>query len=428
MYAAASFLFFTATWATAPFETYTWETKKGVHVIFYPAMEVPMLDLSIAFAAGSAYDQDAFGLSTLTTRLLNQGSNGLNANIIAERLAQTGAQYGGGSAQDMAVLSLKTLVRPDALQQAIETFSSILTHPDFPQEAFEHEKNQQLMAISETEESPEAIANQTFFQVLYKTHPYGHPIIGDRNHLDRITNKQVRDFYNQYFVSQNAILVMVGAIDKATAHRLSERVTEDLPKGVAAKPIPIAEPLTEAMDIEVHFPSKQTLLRLGQLGVVHQDKDYFPLMVGNYILGGGMDSRLSLELREKRGLTYGVSSQFVPLTGKGPFLISFSTKNSQAKMAIDSTRKQLLSFITLGPNAHELTAAKQYLMGSFPISLSSNRNIADVLLKMSFYHLPEDYLKTYLSKINAVSIQDIKNAFQHLINPNKLLQVSVGKR
>ncbi len=179
----------------------------------------------------------------------------------------------------------------------------------------------------------------------------------------------------------------------------------------------------------MQFPSSQTVLRLGQLGITHHDHHYFPLIVGNYILGGGsLVSKLSHELREKRGLTYGVYSQFFPRPGKGPFLISFSTKNSQSKTAIEVTRTTLSTFIKTGPSAHELLAAKQYLTGSYPLSLASNSSIADMLLKIAFYHLPSDYLQTYVEHINAVSTEDIKQAFQQLIVPNKLLQVSVGKR
>ena len=151
-------------------------------------------------------------------------------------------------------------------------------------------------------------------------------------------------------------------------------------------------------------------------------------MVGNYILGGGaLVSRLSHELREKRGLTYGVYSQFLPMPGIGPLLINLSTKNNQAKIAMDITRKTLSSFIQTGPDKRELIAAKQYLIGSFPLSLGSNQSIADMLLKIAFYHLPKDYLQSYVDRINAVTTEDIKIAFQDIIRPNKLLQIAVGK-
>lgn len=414
--------------ADKPFATLQWETKNGAHVVFYQAMEVPMLDISIAFAAGSAYDGDAFGLSSLTTRLLNQGNAGLDANSVAEKLEETGAQFEAANNRDMVVLNLKTLTKTDALKQAFQIFTSILTHPDFLEAEFIQEKEQQLMSILQSQESPDEIANQAFYQILYKNHPYAHPIIGDRAHVEQLKLEQVRNFYNHFFVSNNAIIVLVGAIDLAKAHQLAEQLTADLPRGQPAAPVPLALPLTEASDVEVPFRSTQTILRLGQLGIRHDNPHYFPLIVGNYILGGGsLVSRLAEELREKKGFTYNVSSQFSPMPGRGPFLIGLSTKTNQKKIALEMIRSTLATFIKSGPNEQELEAAKQYLKGSFPLSLGSNRSIADMLLKLAFYHLPENYLQTYVEHIDAVTTNDIKTAFQDLLIPNKLLQVSVGK-
>jgi len=415
-------------WASKPFETSNWQTKNGARVVFYQAMEVPMLDISIAFAAGSAYDGDNFGLSSLTTRLINQGNGGLDANTIAERLAGTGAQFEAGSNQDMVILNLRSLAKPDSLKSASNLFSLIINHPDFPIDSFNREKNQQLIAIAQAQESPDEIANQLFFKVLYKNHPYAHPMVGDKESIRRLSIEQIRQFYQQFFVSSNAVVVLVGAIDKPTAEQLAEQITKDLTKGHPAPAIPKAQPLTEEMNIEIPFPSSQTVLRLGQLGITHHDKNYFPLMVGNYILGGeSLVSKLGQELRVKKGLTYGVYSQFSPMPGRGPFLISLSTKNSQAKTAINITRETLLSFIKTGPDEASLSAAKQYLTGSFPLSLASNKTIANMLLKIAFYGLPDDFLRTYIDHINEVTTDKIKASFQELIAPNALLQISVGK-
>ena len=414
--------------SSKPFETLKWKTKNGVRVVFYKAMEVHMLDISMAFAAGSAYDAEQFGLSALTTHLLNQGSKGLDANKIAEQLAETGAQFEAASNQDMSIFNLRTLTSHDTLEKASLIFSNILTHPDFTDSAFSRLKNQQLMAITQRLESPDDIAQQTFYQMLYQKHPYGHPVLGNKEQVNHLTVEDAKAFYSQYYVSQNAIMVMVGAIDEATAHQLAEKISADLPSGEAARPIPEAPALTEEMDIVVPFTASQTILILGQLGITHHDADYFPLMVGNYILGGGsLVSELSEALREKKGWTYGIYSQFTPMPAKGPFTISFSTKTSHAINALKLTRDILSSFIQNGPSAKELEAAKQYLTGSFPLSLASNRSIANMLIKIEFYHLADDFLDSYVRHINAVTAEDIKKAFQRTVIPNRLLQVSVGK-
>jgi zinc protease len=151
-------------------------------------------------------------------------------------------------------------------------------------------------------------------------------------------------------------------------------------------------------------------------------------MVGNYILGGGaMVSRLSNEIREKRGLSYNVNSELMPLPAEGPFVISLSTKTSQREKALEITEKTLADFVNDGPTEKELTAAKQYLSGSFSLSLASNSSIATMLLRLSFYNLPDNYLDTYIAHIENVSTEDIKNAFSALIKPEQLLEVTVGK-
>lgn len=415
--------------SAAPFETQQWQTPNGVTVIFYPAKEVPILDISIAFAAGSAYDGGAYGLSTLTAQLMNQGNNGLDASAIAEKIEHTGAQYGATSTRDMVALNLRTLTRSDALNEAITTYADIINHPDFPEASFTRQKNQQLMSIQQVKDSPDDVANQVFFQALYHEHPYAHPIIGDTSHVTALTLNQVQAFYKRYFVGKNAVLVMVGAIDSPTAHRLANQLAGQLPLGEPSPSIPKAKPLLKSESQSIPFPSSQTILRLGQLGINHDDPRYFPLLVGNYTLGGGsLVSELAIELREKRGLTYGVYSQYSPMPGLGPFVISLSTRRDQAATAVNLTREVLSAFISKGPTASELQSAKQFLTGGFPLSLASNRNIADILLKMAFYHLPSDYLNTYLQHINDVTLNEVKNAFQTQIVPGALLQVSVGKK
>lgn len=424
---AVFFFMLTQAFAGTSLETQTWLTSNGSRVVFYPAPEVPMLDINIAFAAGSAYDGRQWGLSALTTALLDQGNAGMNASTVASQFAQVGAQYGGASSQDMIALTLRTLTRPDALKQATAMFASLINHPDFPPDAFLREKNQQLMSIKQDLDLPETIAKQTFYQALYGQHPYAHPINGTPATVHALTVEDVRHFYQQYVVSRNAVIVLVGAIDVARAHEIAELMTHDLPKGKRAASIPLAQPLANALTIEVPHASPQTVVRLGTLGITHQVNHYFPLQVGNYILGGGtLVSQLATELREKRGLTYNVTSQFSPMPGIGPFVIGFSTQNKQTKMALNVTRDTLSSFIHSGPTEEELAGAKQYLTGSFSVSLGSNRSMADLLLRLAFYRLPSDFLSTYIAHINAVQRTEIQSAFQTQINPNALLQVTVG--
>jgi len=406
-----------------------WQTRNGTPVVFYQALQVPMLDIKIAFAAGSAYDGQSFGLSALTSELLNQGNKGLSTTEIAEQLADTGAQFSAGSTRDMVELSLKTLTKKDALGKALKVFNLIMTQPDFPEKAFKREKQQQLRAIQYSFQSPPSIATNAFFKKLYQKHPYAHPILGTKDSVNNIKREDVIQFYKRYFNAQNAILVMVGAIDKKEAQNIAEQLTQNLPQGTHAPSVPEAHPLKKGQTIHIPYTSTQTVIRSGQLAIDHHNPDYFPLTVGNYILGGGsLVSRLQTQVRIKRGLTYGIYSQFLPLPGLGPFLIRFSTKNEQAANALKVTQNVLERFIEQGPDKSELIAAKKYLTGSFPLSLASNSRIASMLLKITFYRLPNNYLDTYVDNINKVSIKDINKAFHKRIDPKQFLTVSVGRK
>ncbi|KTC91911.1 M16 family metallopeptidase [Legionella cincinnatiensis] len=410
------------------FKTERWKTQNGVQVVFYQAMEVPMLDISLAFAAGSANDGPQYGLAALTSQMMNQGNSGQEATTIAETLADTGAQYHVEINRDMVVLHLKTLVSKDQLIQASKTFTQIINHPDFPDEAFIREKKQQLLAIEQRQESPEEVANLNFFKTLYQQHPYAHSVNGTSETVKAINKNQIIEFYKRYYVGNNAVLVMVGAITSQTAHQLADQLTQELPKGQPAPEIPKAQQLSQAQAINIPFPSSQTIIRLGQIGIDHHNPNYFPLIVGNYILGGGLlVSRLAIEIREKRGLTYGIDSQFIPMPGRGPFLISYSTKNQQTKNSLDIIQKTLATYINDGPSNEEMEAAKQYLTGSFPLSLSGNRSIATILLRMAFYHLPDDFLDNYTAHINSVTSEQVKEAFKKQVNPDKFLLITVGQ-
>jgi zinc protease len=359
--------------------------------------------------------------------LLSQGTNQLNATQIAEQFADSGAQFNESVSRDMAVLQLKTLTKDDALKKSVDTLAAIISKPAFRQEAFNREKNQQLAGITQMQESPNDVANLVFFNKLYQQHPYAHSVQGTIESVKAIKPSQVREFYKRFFVAKNAVIVIVGAVDSEKAHQLAEQLTNNLPQGQEAPPVPKANQLTAGENVNINFPSSQTMLRIGQVGINHTTPDYFPLMIGNYILGGGsLVSRLSHEVREKRGLTYGVDSQLMPMPGNGSFLISLSTQNKQATTALKITEETLSGILANGPSEEELQAAKQYIIGSFPLSLASNSSIAGMLLRISFYHLPDDYLDTYTARVSAVSVDDIKRAFKNLIHPDKMLHVSVG--
>ena len=192
---------------------------------------------------------------------------------------------------------------------------------------------------------------------------------------------------------------------------IAQRLTEDLPRGTAATPL--AEPsLPKAAEKRLAHPSAQAHLLLGLPALKRGDPDFFPLLVGNYVLGGGgFVSRLMQEVRDKRGYAYSVYSYFAPMRQTGPFQIGLQTKRSQAADALKLTRDILDGFLKQGPSEAELAAAKANLTGSFPLRLDSNHKILENVAMIGFYGLPLDYLDTYQAKVQAVTVDDVKRAF-----------------
>ncbi len=405
----------------------SWSTAKQTNVYFVEKHNLPIVDINIMFHAGSAYDEKHFGIATLTASLLNQGANGKSANDIALAFDDVGALYSSDVKKDYASISLRTLSEAHALDTATHLLKTIVTQPSFPNSAFLRTKQQLIAAIKHSNDTPGQIANKTFFETLYPHHPYGHPSIGTLETLDKITNATVHRFYQEHYAANQSALVIVGDISLKKAKMLAEFLTSDLAIVDKSTKLPKVPPIA-AMTKAVPFKSSQTVIRIGQLGIDYHNKDYFPLIVGNYILGGGgLVSRLADEIREKRGLSYGVGSFFIPLLARGPFIISLATKSQQTTNALEVTDKTVKQYITKGPTKQELIAAKKYLTGSFPLKLSSNRDILNMVSLIGFYRLPLDYLDTYTDNIKAVTLSDINHAVKRWLHPKAFITITVGQ-
>jgi zinc protease len=414
--------------ASAVPEIQHWQTANGARVYFVRAPELPIVDLRVTFDAGSARDGDKPGLALLTNGLLAEGAGGLNADQLAEIFDNRGAEFGNGSLRDMAWVELRSLSEDTLLQPALQGLATLLGQPDFPAEAMERERQRMLAGLAHEKQRPSALASKAFYRELYGEHPYAIPSNGDENSVVALTIEDLRAFHRRYYVAANAVLVIVGALDRAVAESLAETVISRLPVGEPAPALPEAKPLDQVRTVHIPHPSSQTHILLGALGMKRGDPDYFPLYVGNHIFGGsGLVSRLMQQVREDRGLAYSVSSGFSPMRAAGPLSISLQTRNEQAGEALKVVRDALRKFIAQGPSEEELKAAKQNLTGGFPLDIDSNREIAGYLAMIGFYRLPLDYLATLMGNIESVSAAQIREAFQRRVDPDKLLLITVGQ-
>ncbi len=407
----------------------TWQSENGANVYFVEAKELPIVDIQIIFDAGSARNGKKAGLAGLTNSLLDEGAGGLTADQISQGFDNMGANYGASAGYDSASISLRSLSDPALLEPALENLSRVLVKPDFPEGALTRQKNRALIGIRSKQQSPGALANDAFFAEVFKGHPYAVPSSGTEESISALLRNDVVGFHKSYYVTKNATIAIVGDLTKAQAKAMVEKLLKDLPAGKKPQAIPAVQVLEEAAIVQIDHPSLQTHILLGQTGLKRGDPDYFPLYVGNHVLGGGgMVSRLFAEIREKRGLSYGANSYFSPMRENGPFTASLQTRTDQTEEALSVLQEHLKIFINNGPTETELEASKKNITGGFPLRLSSNSKIIGYIGMIGFYGLPNDYLDTFNANVNAVTVDQIKDAFKRRLSPDKFVIVMVGPR
>ncbi len=403
-----------------------WTTSSGARVYFVESRSIPMLDINVDFDAGGRRSpDDKAGLAGLTHSLIKAGSAARSEEEISRRIADVGAELGGSVDRDRAGLSLRTLSSERERSQAIATFAEILQTPAFPDAAFAREKARLSDAVKEDETKPEAIASKAFYRLLYGTHPYGlAPVPGT---VARIQRADVEAFYRDNYVAERAAVTILGDVDRALAERIAEQLTAGLPRSVGAPaPLPaVVQPRGDTARIA--HPASQSHILLGLPAIERSDPDYFPMLVGNYVLGGGgFVSRLYLEVREKRGYAYSVYSYFLPLAQEGPFQIGLQTKKEQAEEALARVHMVLDEFLARGPSAAELKAAKQNLVGGFALRIDSNRKQLEQVALIGYYRLPLTWLDDFTAKVEKVSVADVRAAFARHVRPEHLVTVVVG--
>ncbi len=405
-----------------------WQAKSGARVYFVESRDLPMLDVSVDFPAGSVFDTAAkSGLAALTASMLKLGAGGLSEDEIARRIADTGAQLGGRFENDRAGMSLRTLTSSEELKQALDILARIVQRPEFPATVLEREKARIIAGIKESDTKPETILARNFGAMIYGSHAYGLRSSGEVATVATLTREDVMGFYRRHYTSDHAVVSIMGNLPRAAAEALAEQVTAVLPRAGAPAVISAVPDLARAVSRAFPHPATQSHLMMGAPGIKRDDPDYFPLFVGNYVLGGGgFVSRITEEVRSKRGLAYSAYSYFSPMQERGPFVIGLQTRKDQAAQALDVVRATLGEFLAQGPTEDELAKAKQNIIGGFPLRIDSNRKILDYLGVIGFYKLPLTYLDDFVTNVEKVTTIDIKNAFARRVNPERMVTVIVG--
>lgn len=410
----------------------TWKLDNGARVYFVENHALPIVDLSVQFDAGERRDtKDKAGLAAMTNALLTRGVQAqgslpeLTESQVLDGFADIVAQYGGGAGSDSGGVGLRVLSDKTDRTAAVTLLSRVLSKPSFPVDALTRDKARVIGSLKDAQTKPGVIAGQTFQAALYGTHPYGYEATPAT--IDALTREDIVAFHRTHYVANSAVITLVGDLTKDEANSIAVQLTAQLPQGTALPAMPPVPPAV-ASDQRIAHPASQSHILIGMPALVRGDPDFFPLLVGNYVLGGGgFVSRLMHEVREKRGLTYGVSSGFSPQVQPGPFTISLQTKKEQTKEALKVTLDTLDAFLQTGPSASELKAAKDNLTGGFALNLDSNSKLLSFVAMIAYYNLPLDYLETWTDKVKNVTAAQVKEAFARKVQADKLTVVVVGQ-
>ncbi|MFT0213424.1 pitrilysin family protein [Pseudomonas sp. F1_0610] len=405
-----------------------WRTSTGTKVLFMHASELPMVDIQLTFAAGSSRDGQLFGLANLTSSMLDEGTGKKLVGDIAAEFDNLGAQFDAGAYRDMAVMSLRSLSNPNNLDPALKLFTEVVTQPSFPQPALDRLKNQLLASFEMQKQNPGAIASLALYDTFYGDHPYAHPSSGTASTIKQIKRQDLITFHRNAYNSSNLNIAIVGDISRAKAEQMAEKISQAMPKGQAFPAV--ASPTARKIEnVHITYPSTQTHLTLASLGIKRGDPDYPALFVANQIFGGGgFGSRLMEEVREKRGLTYGVYSNFSTLQERGLFTISLQTRAELSDATLVFIKELLADFINNGPTAKELADTKREIAGSYPLSAASNSAIVGQLGAYGFYDMPLDWQQQFMQQINDLTLEQVKHAMQKHVQLDNMSVVSVGPK
>ncbi len=413
------------------------DSFKGAQAYLVKTKALPMVDIEISIDAGDRYDPAVkSGLATVAGRLMHYGARSakglLNEAQIADEIADLGANIGVSVSGERAIMRIRTLSRQDLRDRAVQLASAMLTAPTYDPKILAREKQRMTTALLEAETKPETVLDRRFRKSVYGNYPLANsPTVQS---IANISATDLQQFHKQFYRGDRMIVSIVGDVTKAEAAEIVQGLLQRVPQsGPAIAKLPEferspVEPLSQR-EVTIPFDSQQAHIALGMTAVTRSNPDYFPLLVGNYVLGGGgFVSRLMSEVREKRGLAYSVFSYFAPGKDAGIFQAGLQTKNDQAALALDVMSSTISQFIVNGPTQSELDAAKANLINGYPLRIDNNRKLLDNVSSIAWNNLPLDTMEVWTKQVEAVSLEQVKTAFQKHLAMDRMKIVVLGAK
>jgi zinc protease len=407
------------------FEAKSVPAPKGEQVWFAEDHTLPMIAMVVAVPAGSAYDPVAKpGLASFAADLLDEGAGRLNSQAFQTALANRAIRLSVSVQRDYMIVQLVTL--SENAKDAFSLLGQALAHPRFEAEAINRVRTQILAGLAQDDENPESVAGKAFFSAYFHNHPYGHDVNGDAKSVMSIQAGDLKAFAATHWVQPGLKISVSGDVNEATLKTLLKSAFGTMP----ARMPPFIPPVGRVGQpgvIVIPMSVAQSVAVFGLPGMLRKDRDFIPGYVANYIVGGGgFASRLTTEVRVKRGLTYNISTSLEALHRAGFVLGEVATKRGSMRQTIDVVKQTLKTFADNGATDKELADAKTYLTGAFPLAFGSNVGIAGQMNAFQRAGLDIGYFARRNSLINAVTSDDVKRAAKRLFNPQRMTIVVAG--
>ncbi|WP_416191695.1 M16 family metallopeptidase [Neisseria sp. CCUG12390] len=415
--------------AQAAADIQRWTTPEGTQILLVERRENPIVDMEISFkGAGSVFNPPGKSqVAEFTAALLTDGTKTLDEEAFNEKVNDIAADIGSESGQETASIGLRSLSKSKNLKQALALVNESLTAPRFDPAVFARRQKQAVTALQQQETTPDFTADRAFAKLAYPSHPYGSGAYVTVDRLKAVTLDDIRAFHRTRYGKDNAVVAIVGDVSRRQAEKMVETALKGLPqKSSAGSTIAPVEKQT-AQRRDIPFAGEQAQIILGMPLITRRDPDYYALVAGNYVLGGGgFDSRLMKMLRDQKGYTYGVYSTLEPLTEAGVFSIAYSTQKKNTKASLADVKAVVEQFIAEGPTEAELKQAKDNIIGSFPLRFDSNAKLLNYLSLIGVYNLESSYLEDYPKAVEKLTAAQVKEAWQRRVKFGDLHIVVVG--
>ena len=405
--------------------------SNGLKVVIAEHHELPLVQFNLQIEAGWANDPSGKpGVSSLMSDLQDEGTKNRSALEIAQDLKEIGAGLGSSSSFDGSSVTLNTLKKQ--LDKALEIYADVIINPTFPDEELARKKQQYLGRIMQEKRQPFTVSIKNFMKILYGSdHPYGQPYTGTgtEESIEKISRGDLEKFYKKWILPNNARLIVAGDITADEIIPKLEKALKDWEKGAAPETnVPATDKLDNSLVYIIDNPgAAQSAIVIGHQGALRNAPDYYQTSVMNTILGGKFTSRLNSNLREDKGYTYGAGSFFMYMKGVGPFMAYSQVQSEYTKESLVEFVKELNGLAgDLPVGDEELRDTKNYITLRFPREFETISQIAGKISNIYTYNLPEDYYASYVSKIEDVTADEIAEAAEKYIRPDKMLYVIVG--